>query len=191
MGRKEDSKVTKRVNSRMALTQQDIFDFPKRPKNILWYLAHRFLFRGLGILRLEAWDAALKRYVNDPRNGVRQTPEAKTSTRGNLTSQIFSEEEGMSVGTFINAAVVAGVEEIEIMAVWKMPKGRRIVGKVRYPLTPDVIMSLNEDDEETRLISEINEYLQKDEKGDAHLDKLMTRLKEQKAKKQQNGESNV
>lgn len=191
MARKEDSRVTKRVNSRMELTSKDIFDFPRRPKNILWYLVHRFLFRGLKITRLETWDTLLKRYVNDPKNGVKQTPEARTSARGNLTSQIFSEEEGMSISTFVNAAVVADVQEIELIAVWKMKGNRRIVGKVRYPLTPDVLMSLKEEDEETRLLAEISDYLQLegDGKDDAHLEKLWAKLKELKNKKKnQTGE---
>jgi hypothetical protein len=129
--------------------------------------------------------------VNDPKNGVKQTPEAKTSTRGNLTSQIFSEDEGLSVSTFVNAAVVAGVEEIDILVGWKMPDGRRIVGKVRYPLTPDVVMSLKEEDEATRLIGEINDYLHSDKSDDDHLKKLTVRLKELKAKKSQSGENNA
>lgn len=183
MGRKEDSRVTRRVNSQMGLTQQNIFNFPTRPKNILWYLTHRFLFKGLNIIRLETWDNLLKRYVNNPKNGVKQTPEAKTSTRGNLTSQVFSEDEAMSIGTFFNAAAVAGVEEVELVVIWKMPKDKRIWGKIRYPLTPDVVMGLNEQDEETKLIAEVNQYLQSDK--DIDIDHIVERLKAHKEQKKQ------
>lgn len=190
MGRKEDSQITQRVNRRMGLTQQDIFDFPTRPKNILWYLTHRFLFRGLRITRLEIWDALLKKYVNDPRNGVRQTPEARTSMRGNLTSQVFSEDEGMSIATAINSAVVAGAEEVEIVMIWKMPKSKRLWGKIRYPLTPDVVMGLTEEDEETKLISEISRYINTETETDDKLSTLVDRLKELKVKKSTEGENN-
>lgn len=191
MGRKEDSRVTRRVISRMTKTQQDIFNFPKSPKNVLWYLAHRFLLRGMRITKLEVWDGLLKRYVNDPKNGVRQTPEAKTSTRGNLTAQVFSEEEEMSVSTFFNTAVIAGAEEIEVIVVWKMPEERRIMGKVRYPLTPDVLLSIREEDEATRLITEVTQFLQDDNQStDEHLQKLLDKLKGFKAKKSSAGESN-
>lgn len=190
MGRKEDSKVTRRVQSRMARTQLDVFDFPKGPKNILWYLAHRFLLRGLRITKLEIWDGLLKRYVNDPKNGIRQTAEVKTSTRGNLTSQVFSEDESMSVSTFFTTAVVAGAEEIELIAIWKMPDQRRIMGKVRYPLTPDILLSIKEEDEETRLITEITQYINNGKSPDeAHLQKLWDKLKEFKNKKTPSGEA--
>lgn len=191
MARKEESQVTRRVSNRMELTSLDIFEFPRRPKNILWYLVHRYLFRGLRITQLEVWDTLLKRYVNDPKNGVKQTPEARTSARGNLTSQIFSEEEAMSISTFVNAAVVAGVEELELMAIWKLPGGRRIVGKVRYPLTPDILMSLKDDDDQTKLIADVNELLQR--KADIKsedVQKLLDKMIEIK-KKNQTGESNA
>jgi hypothetical protein len=192
MARKEDSQVTKRVSSRMELTSLDIFEFPRRPKNILWYLVHRFLFRGLRITRLEVWDTLLKRYVNDPKNGVKQTPEARTSARGNLTSQIFSEEEAMSIGTFVNAAVVAGAVELELMAIWKMGDGKRLVGKVRYPLTPDVLMSLKDEDDQTKLIADVNELLQRsDDIKSEDVKKLLDKMIEIKKKKNQSGESNA
>lgn len=190
MARKDDSKVTRRVHSRMTKTQQDVFEFPRGPKNVLWYLTHRFLLRGRRITRLETWDALLKKYVNDPKNGVRQTPEVRTSTRGNLTSQVFSEDEGMSINTFFTTAVVAGAEELELVAVWKMPDQTRIVGKVRYPLTPDLILSIREEDEETRLIADITEYLQSGEQADdEHLQKLWDKLKQFKNKKVPQGET--
>lgn len=176
MARKEDSKVTRRVASRMDLTSHDIFDFPSRPKNIFWYLTHRFLFRGLGIVRLETWDNKLKRFVADPKNGIPQTPEARTSTRGNMTSQIFSEDESMSVSNFVKAAAVVGVEEIEILVMWKMPDGKRVVGKVRYPLTPDVILSLKDDDEEVALIAQVNEYLQQPDSETTPLKRIWRKL---------------
>lgn len=187
MARKEDSRVTRRVNSQMELTKMGNFDFPRRPQNILWYLTHRFLFRGLGILSLERWDSLLKKYVNDPRNGIAQTPEGRTSARGNVTNQVFPEDEGMSVSTFVKAAVVAGVEEIELLTIWKMPDGRRIVGKIRYPLTPDVLLSLGEEDSETELIAQVNEFLQGKKEG--KLKSLMRQLLGHK-KKKESGESN-
>lgn len=191
MARKEDSRVTRRVNSRMELTSKDIFDFPSRPKSILWYLVHRYLFRGMGITRLETWDTLLKRYVNDPKNGIPPTPEARTSARGNMTSQIFSEDEGMSINNFVKAAVVAGVEEIEMLVIWKLPKGRRIVGKVRYPLTPEILLSLNENDEETELIAAVNSFLQEqDDTSSSPLKKLWRKLIGHRSKKINTGEKN-
>lgn len=191
MARKEDSRVTRRVHSRMTKTQYDIFEFPKGPKNVLWYLAHRFLLRGLRITRLELWDSLLKKYVNDPKNGIRQTPEAKTSTRGNTTSQVFSEDEGMSISTFFTTAVVAGAVELELIAIWKMADSQRLVGKVRYPLTPDVLMSIKEEDEETQLIAEITQYIQNGKTDDdSDLQKLWDKLKAIKSKKNPPGETN-
>ena len=189
MARKEDSKVTRRVSSRMDLTSKDIFSFPSRPKNIFWYLTHRFLFRGLGVTRLETWDNKLKRYASDPRNGNPQTPEARTSARGNMTNQIFSEDESMSVSNFVKAAAVVGVEEIEIIAVWKMPNGKRIVGKVRYPLTPDVLLSLKDDDEETELIAQVNEFLQEPEAGATPLKRIWRKLANHKKSKSAPGDA--
>lgn len=186
MARKEDSRVTKRVGRQMDLTSRGIFNFPSRPKNILWYLVHRFLFKGLGITRLETWDQLLKRYVTDPANGIPQTPEHRTSARGNITNQVFSEDEGMSISTFVKAAVVAGVEEIEVLSIWKMADGRRIVGKVRYPLTPDVLLSLSEEDEESELISQVNDFLQTKKEG--KLKGLMRQLLNHKNKKKDDGE---
>jgi hypothetical protein len=176
MARKEDSRVTKRVNSQMDLTSRGIFNFPNQPKNMLWYLVHKFLFKGLGITRLETWDNLLKRYVADPAHGIPQTPEHRTSARGNLTNQVFSEDKGMSISTYVKAAVVAGIDEIELITIWK--KGnRRIVGKVRYPLTPDVLLSLAEEDKKTEVIELINDYLQSDEIDSAEILKnMMTRL---------------
>lgn len=189
MARKEDSRVTKRVNRRMDLTSAGIFNFPSHPKNIPWYLVHRFLFKGLGIVRLEMWDNLLKRYVTDPKNGIPQTPEKRTSARGNITSQVFSEDEGMSISTFVKAAVVAGVEEIELLSIWKMPDGKRIVGKVRYPLTPDVLLSLSEEDEQAQLITEVNNYLQAPEKKEPDaLKGLIDKLTTYKNKKNESGE---
>lgn len=189
MARKEDSLVTRRVNSQMDLTARGIFNFPSRPKNVLWYLTHRFLFKGLGITRLETWDALLKRYVNDPANGIPQTPAHRTSARGNITNQVFSEDESMSVSTFVKAAVVANVEEIELLAIWKMKDGRRLVGKVRYPLTPDVLLSLSEEDEESELIAQVNDFLQSKKEG-SPLKALMRKLIGHKNKKKDSGESN-
>lgn len=191
MARKEDSNVTRKVSSRMELTSLDVFDFPRRPKNILWYLVHRYLFRGLKITRLEVWDSLLKRYVNDPKNGVKQTPEGKTSARGNLTSQIFSDDEAMSISTFVNAAVVAGAEEIEILVAWKMPNERRITGKLRYPLTPDVLMNLNDEDEETRLLAQFSELMQRKDSLDSSkpIKNLMRKMLELRKKKSQEGDN--
>jgi len=188
MARKEDSRITRHVNSQMELTRLGNFDFPRRPQNILWYLTHRFLFRGLNILSLERWDSLLKKYVNDPRNGIAQTPEGRTSARGNVTSQVFSEDESMSVSTFVKAAVVAEVEEIEILTIWKMKDGRRIVGKVRYPLTPDVLLTLNDGDVETELIAQVNEFLQSKQEGGGILKNLMRKLLGHKNKKKESGE---
>lgn len=192
MARKEDSKVTRRVNRRLELSARDQFDFPRRPKNILWYLVHRYLFRGLRMNRLETWDAMLKRYVLNPKNGVTPTPEARTSERGNLTSQIFSEDEGMSINTFAKTAVVAEAIELEIIAIWKFPKGKRIVGKVRYPLNPDVLMSLRDEDEETAILTQISDFLQQPGSQNEHakLEELAKKLLEVKRKKSINGESN-
>lgn len=173
----------------MDLTARGIFNFPSRPKNVLWYLTHRFLFKGLGITRLETWDALLKRYVNDPANGIPQTPAHRTSARGNITNQVFSEDESMSVSTFVKAAVVANVEEIELLAIWKMKDGRRLVGKVRYPLTPDVLLSLSEEDEESELIAQVNDFLQSKKEG-SPLKALMRKLIGHKNKKKDSGESN-
>lgn len=189
MARKEDSKATRKVTSRMDLTSKDIFNFPSRPKNILWYLTHRFLFRGLGITRLEVWDSKVKRYTLDPRNGVPQTPEARTSARGNLTSQIFTDDESMSVNNFVRAASVAEVEEIEVIAIWKMTNGRRIMGKVRYPLTPDVLMSLKDDDEETELIAQVNEYLQQPDSSSTPMKRIWRRLVNHKKNKTASGDA--
>lgn len=188
MARKDDSKVTRRVNSRMQMTKLGMFSPPRHPKNILWYLTHRYLFRGLGILQLEVWDNLLKRYVHDPKNGIRQTPESRTSARGNITDQVFHAEEKMSISTYVTAAAVAEVEEIELVAIWKMAKGRRIVGKVRFPLTPDVVVNLK-DDEETELITDVNNFLQSNDDADDTVDHLIQRLLEYKKRKAA-GESN-
>lgn len=188
MARKEDSRITRHVNSQMELTRLGNFDFPRRPQNLFWYLTHKFLFRGLGILTLERWDSLLKKYVNDPRNGIAQTPEGRTSARGNVTSQVFSEDESMSVSTFVKAAVVADVEEIELLVIWKMKDGRRIVGKVRYPLTPDVLLSLSESDEETELIAQVNDFLQSKKEG-SPLKSLLRKLLGHKKKKIESGEN--
>lgn len=189
MARKDNSRVTKRVASRMDQTQAGIFSFPSRPKNIPWYLVHRFLFKGLGITRLEVWDGLLRRYVTDPKNGIPQTPEHRTSARGNITSQVFSEDEGMSISTFIKTAVVANVEEIELIAVWKMADGRRIVGKVRYPLTPDILLKLGEEDEETNLIAEVSGFLQEQEESKSgKLKALFRKLMGHRKQKEEAGE---
>lgn len=163
MGRKEDSEVSKRVNNRMELTRQGVFDFPSRPKNILYYLTHRFLFRESGLVKLEKWDALLKRFVDNPANGYPQTPASRTSARGNMTSQVFSEDEGMSVNTFVKSAVVAEAVEIDFIVVWKMKSGQRIIGKHRHPLTPDTLMNLKEEEAESSLIAKVTEIIQKDE----------------------------
>lgn len=174
MARKENSAVSQRVNNRMERTRLGDFDFPSRPKNILHYLTHRFLFRESGLTRLEKWDALLKRFVNNPANGYPQTPEAKTSGRGNLTSQVFSEDEGMSINTFVKAAVVAGAEEIDLIVVWKMKDGTRIVGKHRHPLTPDTLMNLKEEETEMSLITKITEFIHRDDTGDDTMKELST-----------------
>jgi hypothetical protein len=101
---------------------------------------------------------------------------------------VFSEDESMSVSTFVKAAVVANVEEIELLAIWKMKDGRRLVGKVRYPLTPDVLLSLSEEDEESELIAQVNDFLQA-KKETSPLKALMRKLIGHKNKKN-SGESN-
>lgn len=185
MARKEDSNVTRRVNSQMESTALGVFTFPNRPQNMLWYLLHKFLFRGSGLVKLEMWDALLKRFVNDPNNGVAPTADARTSTRGNLTGQVFPEDKGMSINTFVKASSVAGAKELELLAIWKMDDGTRIVGKVKYPLTPDVLINLNEEESDADMIREVSQFLQDD--NEDSVQKLIDKLSKYKKSKKQNG----
>lgn len=157
MARKENSLVTMRANSQLRTIDYKI---PRSSKSILWYLLMKFLFRGVGMGEsLYKWDGLLKKYVEDPANGIPQTPEGRTSARGNLTSQTFSEDEGMSMSTFIKASAVAEAAAINFIVIWEMKDGKRIVGKHRHILTPDMLMKLSEENEETELIEEVNEFL--------------------------------
>lgn len=191
MARKEDSKSTRRVHSSMTRTARDEFDFPRNPKNILWYLNHKFLFRGKGIVRLHTWDELLKRYVSDPKNGIPQTPEARTSARGNATAQIFTEDESMTVSNFVKAAVIAGASNLKFMVVWEFPDGSRIVGSVPYSLTPDMLVRLSEENEEIDLIAQVSAFLQNHEDtSSTPLKKLWRKLVGYRTKKK-DGENNA
>ena len=185
MARKEDSNVTRRVNSQMELTALGVFNFPNRPQNMLWYLLHKFLFRGTGLVKLEKWDALVKRFVNDPTNGVAATADARTSTRGNLTGQVFPEDKGMSINTFVKASRVAGAKELELLVIWKMEDGTRIVGKVKCPLTPDVLINISEEESDVDVIKEVSQFLQDDQEDSVA--KLVEKLAQYKKQKKQNG----
>lgn len=63
-------------------------NIPNRPKTIL----HRLfwmIMRAAGI-SLSEWDALMKQYTLDPDNGIKQTPEDRTSARGNLSGQLLN-----------------------------------------------------------------------------------------------------
>lgn len=186
MARKEDSNVTRRVNSQMESTALGLFAFPNRPQGLLWYLLHKFLFKGSGLVKLEKWDGLLKRFVNDPRNGIANTADARTSARGNLTSQVFPEDKGISINTFVKASSVAGAVELELLAVWRMKDGTRIVGKIKYPLTSDVLINLNEEETDADMIKSVNEFLHDDNDSDS-LSLLIEKLSKYKQSKRQNG----
>jgi hypothetical protein len=47
------------------------------------------MFRNAGI-SLSEWDFLAKKYVTDPDNGIVQTPDARTTARGNLVGQLLS-----------------------------------------------------------------------------------------------------
>lgn len=184
MARKDDSNVSRKVNSRMEMTQKGIFNFPSRPKNILHYLVHRFLFRESKLTHLVKWDYQLKKYVTNPANGVPPTPEARTSARGNATSQVFSDDESMSMSTFVKAAVIAGAVKIDTIVIWEMEDGQRIVGKVRYPLTPDTLMNLNDEDRETDLIAQVAKFIKNGDKDttDQSFTDLVSKIQDHKSK---------
>ena len=186
MARKEDSRVTRLATSQLNTIEEK---FPRSAKGILWYLTLRFLFQGVGIRnghsesRLSRWDALLKRFVMDPNNGIPQTAEGRTSARGNLTNQVFSEDEGMSMATFVKAAAVCETAELDIIAIWKMKDGQRIVGKVSYPLTPDTLVSMREEDEVTALMQEFNEFLTSENVNPALGLEIVNKVEQFKAKK--------
>lgn len=193
MARKEDSRVTIRATSQLRTIENRA---PAHSKGILWYLLLRFLFRGVGIRRdrddanLSKWDNLLKNFVRNPENGIPQTSEAMTSARGNLTSQVYSEDEGLSMSTFVKASAVCGAEEVRFIVEWKMKNGERIVGKVAYPLTPDVLVNLSEEDKDTKLLEEVHEVIQKSQddpeiRGElkAVIDKLKDKIAQKESEK--------
>jgi len=164
--RTKESGVKERLFRRMEANKLDIFNFPRSPKNILWYLTHKYLYNTLGIFKLEIWDHLIKKYINDPRFVFLDTNEKKTSARGNITNQIWSTDESMSVNTFIKAAIIAGVKQVNMIVEWEL-EDRKIRGHLKFPLSDDVIVTgqdQKELDEKEKLIDKINTILSDPEK---------------------------
>lgn len=96
---------------------------PNRPKMILSHLFWE-LAQAIG-MNLVIWDAKMKRYVFNPRNGIKQTPDARTTERGNLTGQLLNPN--MTWLSFFKGLRFLEFVEIEISVKGKLRDGR-VVG---------------------------------------------------------------
>lgn len=100
---------------------------PNRPKTILsqlfWKIVHAADIGGIG-----GWDARMKRYVFNPKNGVKQTPEARTTERGNLTGQLLNPD--MSWLSFFKSTRFMEFKRWKLTFEGELPNGKIVKASV-------------------------------------------------------------
>ena len=99
---------------------------PNRPKSVLFALFWN-MSQNAG-MTLASWHEGLKRYVNNPFNGVEQTPSKRTEARGNLANQLLDPQ--MSLLSFYKGLRFHELSNVRIIAEGTRPDGKRVRGEV-------------------------------------------------------------
>ena len=99
---------------------------PNRPKSVLFALFWN-MSQNAG-MTLASWHEGLKRYVNNPFNGVEQTPAKRTEARGNLANQLL--DPNMSLLSFYKGLRFHELKDVRIVVEGIRPDGKKVRGEV-------------------------------------------------------------